>query len=725
MNTDAPGSQPLWEDLLLSSDPGVNGFFNSPAVTVGDVGAFSHAVDAYAHNNGSSDPCSSTYISAAQLPDLPPSLPSLENTVCDDDFLMPDIDDFLNNTIAQQDEFLNEMTFRTYMEPGNPTPELWSAEPQAPLLHRKRTRPCSTTSHDTDSPKRKVKVVGKKSAFTQFQTEVLEDWLSRNLADPFPSPEIKASLANSTGLSVRQVERWFARTRQRKLTRLKLEEAGSIGGEEVMAPSQAHPQQGPELRRHGPPEHASSHHEFEMQGRACRSLTGTRTGKMWSFGCLKKRYSLLKDVYTLGSGWRGTSAAAASLNRPSSCPPPSSMAGFLDLFLPRSCGAQSATNGKYSLQVGLPSHPGSPWSIPKSNSRNSNDGRGETAYLEPMWYLQDWGVERWLELLPTDPCGFEALNESERDREPAPDMQGAECRRGGRALNGYGHCDHFLGQLSSGTADPITSLDVRGRSSEHAGSNESSLAGTHANQNRNTEVSAVFTSPQPLQDEATGSKDPGEVASSHAPPELNNAEPHICRICSHSFAKIAQLKRHCQSHFSSKGPFKCLYCSHSFTFSYNLYRHQIRRHPKLRPAAQPSLQRRSSAGKVDSGHQQHSYGASGLQPDQSPGAGNQDFGWNGSAATTQNGAGSPYRYAESLGGSSGAASVASCSSYLTFGPRKGRRVAYGGTSPGVASTSPPTAAWGRDRLPTPPERSNVAGNVFSIVLSRPRTSGDL
>jgi hypothetical protein len=43
--------------------------------------------------------------------------------------------------------------------------------------------------------------------------------LARNLSYPFPQQKDKVALASSTGLSVRQVETWFSRTRQRKLTR--------------------------------------------------------------------------------------------------------------------------------------------------------------------------------------------------------------------------------------------------------------------------------------------------------------------------------------------------------------------------------------------------------------------------------------------------------------------------------------------------------------------------
>lgn len=55
--------------------------------------------------------------------------------------------------------------------------------------------------------------------FDENQTLVLQSWLSENQSNPFPDASTKAHLNNLTGLSVRQIERWFARTRQRKLQR--------------------------------------------------------------------------------------------------------------------------------------------------------------------------------------------------------------------------------------------------------------------------------------------------------------------------------------------------------------------------------------------------------------------------------------------------------------------------------------------------------------------------
>jgi hypothetical protein len=57
------------------------------------------------------------------------------------------------------------------------------------------------------------------SRFRKGQQQILEEWLLRNMSYPYPQEQDKVSLSSCTGLSVRQVETWFSRTRQRKLIR--------------------------------------------------------------------------------------------------------------------------------------------------------------------------------------------------------------------------------------------------------------------------------------------------------------------------------------------------------------------------------------------------------------------------------------------------------------------------------------------------------------------------
>jgi hypothetical protein len=52
---------------------------------------------------------------------------------------------------------------------------------------------------------------------TKDQKAILDTWLSKNLSYPYPSAKEKEELAAATCLSTKQIEHWFARTRQRKL----------------------------------------------------------------------------------------------------------------------------------------------------------------------------------------------------------------------------------------------------------------------------------------------------------------------------------------------------------------------------------------------------------------------------------------------------------------------------------------------------------------------------
>ncbi|KAI0861602.1 hypothetical protein F4860DRAFT_475620 [Xylaria cubensis] len=59
----------------------------------------------------------------------------------------------------------------------------------------------------------------RRTALNQRQKGILADWVARN-SKPYPSKEDKANLATATGLSVKQISGWFARTRQRALPRV-------------------------------------------------------------------------------------------------------------------------------------------------------------------------------------------------------------------------------------------------------------------------------------------------------------------------------------------------------------------------------------------------------------------------------------------------------------------------------------------------------------------------
>ncbi|KAI0199912.1 hypothetical protein F4808DRAFT_430758, partial [Astrocystis sublimbata] len=64
------------------------------------------------------------------------------------------------------------------------------------------------------------------AVFNHRQNSILRKWVASN-PEPYPSKEEKDSLANSTGLKVDQISRWFARTRVRKLKRVNVTSAST------------------------------------------------------------------------------------------------------------------------------------------------------------------------------------------------------------------------------------------------------------------------------------------------------------------------------------------------------------------------------------------------------------------------------------------------------------------------------------------------------------------
>lgn len=46
--------------------------------------------------------------------------------------------------------------------------------------------------------------------------KILKDWILTNIENPYPSKQVKKDLAESTGLSIEQVNTWFKHTRRKK-----------------------------------------------------------------------------------------------------------------------------------------------------------------------------------------------------------------------------------------------------------------------------------------------------------------------------------------------------------------------------------------------------------------------------------------------------------------------------------------------------------------------------
>lgn len=69
----------------------------------------------------------------------------------------------------------------------------------------------------SSSPGKPLKKKARKTRFTGTQTDVLQTWLACHMSYPYPQRKEIEDLAEATGLTVGQIQAWFARTRQRKL----------------------------------------------------------------------------------------------------------------------------------------------------------------------------------------------------------------------------------------------------------------------------------------------------------------------------------------------------------------------------------------------------------------------------------------------------------------------------------------------------------------------------
>jgi hypothetical protein len=92
-----------------------------------------------------------------------------------------------------------------------------------PGKRKKAVLPTSSSASDASksgsrSRPRKIRHV----KFLEDQIRPLYTWLENHLSDPFPEAEDKIKLSSASGLSIPQIESWFARTRRRKLSRIEL-----------------------------------------------------------------------------------------------------------------------------------------------------------------------------------------------------------------------------------------------------------------------------------------------------------------------------------------------------------------------------------------------------------------------------------------------------------------------------------------------------------------------
>ncbi|EAS28192.3 C2H2 transcription factor [Coccidioides immitis RS] len=77
------------------------------------------------------------------------------------------------------------------------------------------------------------------------------------------------------------------------------------------------------------------------------------------------------------------------------------------------------------------------------------------------------------------------------------------------------------------------------------------------------------------------------------PPKTEKPRPHVCVICTRSFARLEHLKRHERSHTKEK-PFECPDCTRCFARRDLLLRHQQKLHMTTTPSSRPRNVRRES-----------------------------------------------------------------------------------------------------------------------------------
>ena len=296
----------------------------------------------------------------------------------------------------------------------------------------KRLRPSLSRSSNPSSHHRPCRAPRKKLRFHESQTNLLEQWLSNNLSDPFPDQDTKTTLAQATGLTSRQVGRWFARTRQRKLKRLKPWESSNCSDEEAVSRGWLSGRYPRSLKHSRGRDFVSNQHE------ACSLDIAVRPTIESLIGGRMPRDRLSDGHFSSGRPCAFNPAVQSIINRsaagprPQSCPPSTRASNYLRLIQRRKNTSLPATQEEYSLEVGFTSFAGSRQFTSISADLNWQDWEAGYHPRPLLWHAQDWGIGRWLDLLPADPQDYEfhtsggqpsethgaATNSAEQSREP-------------------------------------------------------------------------------------------------------------------------------------------------------------------------------------------------------------------------------------------------------------------------------------------------------------------
>ncbi|KAJ9603710.1 hypothetical protein H2200_011896 [Cladophialophora chaetospira] len=303
------------------------------------------------------------------------------------------------------------------------------------LRTQKRRRPDHTASSNNNSSGSQRQTKRKKARFTAPQIAILENWLFSNLGNPFPDKEAKASLARSAKLSIRQVQRWFARTRQRKLLPFRRYEApADLSRDEsftTLADRRA---------TTGPGRGQRSTSSSAKCGAGRRpstprsSLENILSKPAFTDGKIPSS-CILNHFHPSADDQRGTTIDYAPISEVKSCPSRLGLTGKAEAA--KTCHHLSSTNGKSSLEV---VHASSPCSL-RHICNSHSSGRLDWEWLEwdnvypdfadehqtgrPQHESQDWSVENWLQTLPAKPDDLAPAQDIEQETERPP-LSGSE-----------------------------------------------------------------------------------------------------------------------------------------------------------------------------------------------------------------------------------------------------------------------------------------------------------
>ena len=350
------------------------------------------------------------------------------NDLRDLDLLFSDFHLPLQDPFNFESNLYTDDQFCGLLDPENTASPLQleeSAEFERHRYSQKRPRSSSDGSRQA---------LSKNLRLTQSQTHPMEQWLSCNLFNPYPDKTTKLQLAESCGLSAPQVASWFARTRQRRITRAKQQDNRDIPTRDRTCAEISRPS-GP---RSASLEKLNSRwvgRDFESHDTSLRPFRHITKSRPISSEGLFRCENSPQQLLSFSIHHATMPGSKTSARRPRSCPP--QPLGQRRWRIPhfRYGTDGSATNGRSSMQVAIASLPSSFEVASRSDNLSWRSDKHRDRHERPLWSLHEWTVDRWLHLLPADPTDFEATGTPDMSTEESPTLEDSFCDTG-RSLPG-------------------------------------------------------------------------------------------------------------------------------------------------------------------------------------------------------------------------------------------------------------------------------------------------